>query len=124
LADGKVIALPCFDSGGQFYTPRRINNLRFEIVSGRFGIREPAAACAEIPPANLDLLLVPGIAFDWRGNRLGRGKGFYDRLLSKTRGVKCGIAFEEQLVEKVPTGSRDARVDFVLTPERCVKTAC
>ena len=93
------------------------------MVTGQFGIREPAARCPEIPLSRLDLILVPGVAFDWHGRRLGRGKGFYDRLLAGTRGVKCGIAFDEQMVNEVPAGSLDARMNFMMTPTRGVEIA-
>lgn len=121
LAEGKIVALPCFDAGNQFYTPRRVTNLHVELVSGRFGIREPAAHCLEIPMHDLDLVLVPGAAFDLRGRRLGRGRGFYDRLLADFAGKKTGIAFDEQLVEAIPTEKQDVHMNFILTPTRCVK---
>lgn len=121
LAEGKVIALPCFDADTQLYTSRRVTNLHVELVSGRFGIREPAATCIEMPVADFDLVLVPGVAFDSCGHRLGRGKGFYDRLLANFEGTKAGIAFDEQIVEAIPTEQQDVRMDFILTPTRCVK---
>ena len=65
-----------------------------------------------------DLILVPGIGFDAIGNRLGRGKGYYDRLLSITQGYKCGIGFEEQLVEEIPAAEHDIKMDCVITPQR------
>jgi 5-formyltetrahydrofolate cyclo-ligase len=103
---GKTAALPWFDPATQTYRARRVQNLAGEIVTGKFGVREPASRCAEIPLERFDLVLVPGVAFDLSGNRLGRGQGFYDRLL-----------------EKIPAEPHDAKVDFVLTPARCVKTA-
>jgi len=84
-------------------------------------VREPASSCAKIPLNQFDLVLVPGMAFDLHGNRLGRGKGFYDRLLLETSGVKCGICHDMQLLENIPMEPHDARVDFVLTPNRCVR---
>lgn len=123
FAAGKVVALPRFDPANQNYVACRVQNLAGEIVPGQFSIREPHKNCAEIPLANLDLILVPGIAFDLRGNRLGRGKGFYDRLLQKVRGLKVGIAFDGQIVEKIPAEAHDARMNFILTPTRCLKIA-
>jgi 5-formyltetrahydrofolate cyclo-ligase len=61
------------------------------------------------------------MAFDLHGNRLGRGKGFYDRLLAETSGVKCGVGYDFQLLEKIPAEPHDAKVDFIFTPTRCVK---
>ena len=119
----KIIALPCFDPDQQFYTARQITDLHGEIMPGQFGIREPSAGSIEIPLTQLDLILVPGVAFDRHGHRLGRGQGFYDRLLEKFRGVKCGIAFAEQVVEAVPVEKLDVKMDYILTPTRCLKTA-
>jgi 5-formyltetrahydrofolate cyclo-ligase len=123
LADGKIVALPFFDRDKKIYAARQIRNPADEIAPGKFGVREPSANCAEIPLDKIDLVLVPGVAFDLRGNRLGRGKGFYDRLLAEIRGVKCGVAFDEQIADEVPVENLDAPVDFILTPARCVKIA-
>jgi 5-formyltetrahydrofolate cyclo-ligase len=120
LAGGRIAALPSFDQDNRLYISRRVKNLRAEIVSGRFGIREPDSSCVEIAPDRLDLALVPGVAFDWHGNRLGRGKGFYDRLLQRFPGKKVAVAFDEQMVKEVPVEKTDVKMDFILTPTRCV----
>lgn len=118
----KTAALPSFDDTNQFYTSRQVKDLHHEIVSGQYGIREPNGNCGQLPLDVLDLILVPGVAFDLRGNRLGRGGGFYDRLLLETRGVKCGIAFNEQITGQVPVDAHDLQMDFILTPTCCVET--
>jgi 5-formyltetrahydrofolate cyclo-ligase len=123
LAAGKIVALPRFDSASQSYIACRVQNLQDEIISGQFSIREAHKNCVEIPSREIDLVLVPGIAFDLHGRRLGRGKGFYDRLLAEIRGVKCGAAFDEQIAEKIPVEPHDIRMDFILTPTRCVEIA-
>ena len=123
LAAGKICALPCFDSTTQSYSARRVQNLASDISIGKFGIREPVSSCPEIPPEKFDLILVPGVAFDWNGNRLGRGLGFYDRLLSKISGLKCGVGYDFQLIGRIPMEPHDARVNFVVTPTRCVRTS-
>jgi 5-formyltetrahydrofolate cyclo-ligase len=123
LALGTNCALPFFDGKKKIYGAREIKNAAADIVIGKFGVREPAAGCAEIPLDKFDLMLVPGMAFDLQGNRLGRGKGFYDRFLAKTSGVKCGVGHDFQLLEKIPTEPHDAKVDFILTPTRCVKVS-
>lgn len=120
LATKKLVALPCFDSENQTYLPRHVRDIHVEIMSGKFGIREPAPTCIAIPPGDLDLVLVPGIAFDINGHRLGRGKGFYDRLLQDFTGEKIGIAFDEQIVDAVPAEKNDVKMDFIITPTRCV----
>ena len=123
LAAGKICALPFFDSVTQTYSARRVQNLAADISIGKFGVREPASSCAEIPLEKFDLILAPGVAFDWNGNRLGRGRGFYDRLLARTSGLKCGVGYDFQLIGKIPVEPHDARVNFVVTPGRCLKAA-
>ncbi len=121
LALGVNCALPFFDAEKKSYGARRLTNPTTEISAGKFGVREPAAGCAEIPLDQFDLVLVPGMAFDLSGNRLGRGRGFYDRLLEKVSGIKCGVGYDFQLLEKLPVEPHDTAVDFVLTPSRCVR---
>lgn len=121
LAGGKIIALPSFDRDENVYLARRIKNPALEIVAGKFGVREPLSSCGEIPLKHFDLVLVPGVAFDLSGKRLGRGRGFYDRLLELVSGIKCGVGYDFQLLEEIPTEPHDAKVDFVLTPSRCVR---
>jgi 5-formyltetrahydrofolate cyclo-ligase len=123
INSGKVVALPCFDADKQVYRSRRVKNLHVEILSGQFGIREPSIGCIEMSLDDLGLILVPGVAFDLRGNRLGRGKGFYDRLLENFRGKKTGIAFDEQIVDAVPSENLDVRMDLLLTPTRSIEIA-
>ena len=88
---------------------------REELRTGSFGILEPAE---EAPAAGkeFDLILIPGLAFDLRGGRLGRGKGFYDRFLAGARGIRVGVCFEDQIVGDVPAEPHDLRMDFLVTP--------
>lgn len=122
LLAGKTVALPRFSSRTHSYGVGVVRNLEADVQSGQFGIREPGVSCPEIPLNRLDLVLVPGVAFDARGGRLGRGKGFYDRLLSAVNGTKCGVAFDEQIVEAVPVVPLDVRVNCILTPTRWIET--
>jgi len=121
LALGTTCALPFFDAEKSLYGAKAISKLATDIVLGKFGVREPAAACAAIPLNQFDLILVPGTAFDMSGNRLGRGRGFYDRLLVQTSSLKCGVCHDFQLLEKIPAEPHDAKVDFVMTPRRCLR---
>ena len=121
LREGKAIALPCFDQTTDIYSARRIRDAVTDVATGKFGVREPVSGCAEIPFEKFDLVLVPGMAFDLSGNRLGRGRGFYDRMLAQASGIKCGVGYDFQLLEKIPTEPHDARVNFILTPSRCVR---
>lgn len=90
------------------------------LVPGYRGILEPDERfCPLVEPSSLDAVLVPGLAFSSRnGFRLGRGGGFYDRLLETTGARRWGIAFDEQLRAGVPRGSHDARMDVVITCAR------
>jgi 5-formyltetrahydrofolate cyclo-ligase len=117
----KICALPAFDADQQHYVTRRVKDLESDIMPGKFGISEPLATCETIPMDDFDLVLVPGMAFDLNGHRLGRGRGFYDRILSAASGIKCGVAYDFQLLEKIPTEPHDARVNFIFTPNGCVR---
>lgn len=122
LAANKIVALPSFVTGTNIYAARRILDPARDLVIGKFGIREGADAAPEMELNQLDLVLVPGVAFDSHGRRLGRGKGFYDRLLAEVRGTRCGVAFEEQIVDAVPVGPLDVRLNCILTPTRWIET--
>ena len=118
LARGCEVLLPRFSAGSRDYEACHITNAQADVRVGYFGIREPNADCARTKLSAVDLILVPGVAFDRQGHRLGRGKGYYDRLLKTVRGLKCGVGFDEQLVEEIPVEAHDVRLDFVVTPSR------
>jgi 5-formyltetrahydrofolate cyclo-ligase len=121
LATGKVAALPRYDASEKRYVAACVVDPVRDIKSGQFGIREPHDHCAVIPFDQLDLVLVPGTAFDLRGHRLGRGKGHYDQFLASVRGRTCGIGFDEQIVPEVPVEPHDVRLNYILTPIRWVE---
>ncbi len=102
LADGKHVALPRFVPELSAYLPFSIQNASKDLTVGNFGIPEPADHCHPASIKQLDLALVPGVGFDTVGRRLGRGKGFYDRMLPQISGVKCGTAFDFQMVAEIP----------------------
>lgn len=116
LAGDKLTALPRFNVASGHYEAAVVSDLSKDFVEGKFGILEPAAACPIVDLKRLDLILVPGVAFDWQGHRLGRGKGFYDRLLSSVSGKTCGVAFDQQLVSTLPVEPHDVRLNCILTP--------
>ncbi len=118
LALGKRVGLPRYDRRTRQYVVGRVADLSCDVQPGWYGIREPVASAGPLALNPLDLILVPGVAFDRHGRRLGRGKGFYDRLLSGLPGIKCGIAFDEQMVEAVPVAPHDILVNRILTPTR------
>jgi 5-formyltetrahydrofolate cyclo-ligase len=87
-----------------------------DLRPGTFGIPEPAASAPEAYPSEVDVALVPGVAFDASGGRLGRGRGFYDRLLPLVRGATFGVCFSCQLLPQVPRQPHDRPVTKVLAP--------
>ena len=116
LADGKLTALPRFNGRMNDYEAAVISDPATDLVEGKFGIVEPAATCETLDLKRLDLVLVPGVAFGWQGHRLGRGKGFYDRLLAEVSGKTCGVAFDQQVVSTIPVEPHDVRLNCILTP--------
>lgn len=99
-----------------------------ELSPGMWGIMEPPKSRwgepgKEIPPDKIDLIMVPGVAFDRHGGRLGNGAGYYDRLLSKVRAdtVLCGVCFESQLFESIVREQHDVAMDFIVT-EKAIYT--
>ena len=118
LAAGKRVALPRHLPAADTYEAALIRDVAADLSAGNFGVLEPSAACPVLPLMQLDLLLVPGIVFDVLGRRLGRGKGYYDRLLSQTPSAKCGVAFDWQLVEQLPAAPHDVPMNHLATPAR------
>ena len=90
-----------------------------ELQAGPFGILEPAAGVTIISPDEIDCVLVPGVAFDHRGARLGFGKGYYDRFLCRLPAAAhvCGLAFSPQIVEHVPESRHDVRMRWLVTDQ-------
>jgi 5-formyltetrahydrofolate cyclo-ligase len=92
------------------------------LVRHRFGMLEPDASLPVIEPHELDLVLVPGVAFDRGGHRLGFGGGFYDRFLPEVTATKVGIIFAALIVEQVPHEPFDQSVDFLACETGLVET--
>lgn len=122
LATGKALALPRFDETQRAYCASLVADLAHDLRTARFGVLEPGPVCPAVPLNRLDFVAVPGVAFTLDGRRLGRGKGFYDRLLASVGGIKCGVAFEEQIVSDLPVEPHDVRLDYILTPTRWCRT--
>jgi 5-formyltetrahydrofolate cyclo-ligase len=118
LVAGKIVTLPRFSKEQNHYVASQIKDASRDVRTGRFDVREPLDSCPEIPLNALDLILVPGIAFDLSGCRLGRGGGYYDRLLAVPRGPACGVAFDRQIVSQIPSEPHDIRLNCILTPTR------
>jgi 5-formyltetrahydrofolate cyclo-ligase len=117
---GAQLALPVVGGRGKPLS-MRVFDFGQRLVPGVWGIREPAPDAAEVFP---DILLVPLLAFDRSGHRIGYGAGYYDLTIAALRARKavtaCGLAFAAQEVSSVPTTSRDARLDLVLTEHEVI----
>jgi 5-formyltetrahydrofolate cyclo-ligase len=118
LQAGKAVLLPRFALETGIYEAVRVLDFKRDCAAGKFGIAEPGPHCAAYPLKSLDLVLAPGLGFDPAGRRLGRGKGYYDRLLAQVSGAKCGVAFDQQIVGEIPAEGHDIRMNFILTPSR------
>lgn len=88
---------------------------------GCFGIREPKNCPRKAKIDSIDIVIVPGIAFDKTGHRIGFGGGYFDRFLKKLRSTTIGLAYEFQIIDKVPAHKYDVPVDFIITEERIIK---
>ena len=114
LAQGKTLLLPRCEAPG-IMTARRVTDLS-QLAAGAYGLMEPAKSCAVFPPEEIDLILVPGTAFDTSGGRLGQGGGYYDRFLARTRALRAGICHDFAVTARVPAQAHDVRMDCIISP--------
>lgn len=117
-ASGSRVLLPYLEGGS---IEAAEVHPRDELVPSTYGPREPARRIA-VDPAEVDVVVTPGLAFDRAGRRLGYGGGHYDRFLDRlgTGALRVGIAFEAQVVDEVPAGPRDRRVHLVVTEDGAI----
>jgi 5-formyltetrahydrofolate cyclo-ligase len=109
----------------------KINNELMEFYSADSGVvahprwktSEPKGVGLLFSPSEIQGLLIPGLGFSLDGVRLGRGKGFYDRYLSKFRGQRVGVCFESQIFSQLPVEAHDEKVDFILTEKRFIRVS-
>ncbi|HMO63671.1 MAG TPA: 5-formyltetrahydrofolate cyclo-ligase [Verrucomicrobiota bacterium] len=116
LRAGRLVAVPRWNAAAGAYGLARIQDMAADCGRGRFGILEPRPELPAVAVRRLDLVLVPGVAFDRCGRRLGRGGGFYDRLLAGHRGVRLGVCFAEQFVAELPALPHDVGMSFLAIP--------
>ncbi|MCH7650546.1 MAG: 5-formyltetrahydrofolate cyclo-ligase [Nitrospinae bacterium] len=125
-----ALLAPAFESGKRVFVPvvdRDSHELRIAELSGPdiryqlgpFGIRQPLVeeGLNFVPPEAVDLVVAPGVAFDRKGGRLGHGKGYYDRLLSRlgSHVTRVALAFDFQVLDAVPQDGNDVRMDTLIT---------
>lgn len=92
-----------------------------ELIPGVYGILEPDGSNI-IEKNNIDLIIVPGVAFDMNGNRIGHGAGYYDKFLNNYNGIKAGICYNFQIVENASPDEFDVRMDYLITERGITKT--
>ncbi len=118
LGKAKTVCVPLVEWKKNSMLPVQIFSIDDIDFSGK--IPQPLNQSV-IDAGEIDLVIVPGIAFDTSCNRLGRGKGFYDRFLPDCNAIKIGLAFEFQILEEIPLSPNDIPVDFVVTETRIIR---
>jgi 5-formyltetrahydrofolate cyclo-ligase len=119
LTSGKRVVLPKVKGRAlEFF---EITDYESDVVPGTWGIPEPAGS-RPVDLAQIDFIVTPGAAFDERGNRLGYGAGYYDKILSSFRGTAVALAFEEQIIKEIPVDAHDIPVRKIVTEKRVITT--
>jgi len=119
----KIIVLPTFDAETRKIALMKVDDPAKDLVEGPRGNLQPIPErCKTVPFDCLDIAIIPGLAMDEKGGRIGLGNGYYDRLIPDlpitTR--KVGLVFEDQIISMVPMESHDKHVDIVITDERII----
>jgi 5-formyltetrahydrofolate cyclo-ligase len=122
LGQGKRLICPRVDRAERRLRLYCVEDLDADLKRGTLGIPEPKRVCLEVDPTLVDWVLVPGLGFDDRGFRLGRGAGYYDRLLPTLRpdALRWALALECQFVEALPVEPHDVPVDGVMSSGRVI----
>jgi 5-formyltetrahydrofolate cyclo-ligase len=126
LADGKRVTVPlvtCCIGENRQMCASEVKNLECDLEMGFYGIHEPKKEKVRIiNPMDIDLCIIPGVAFDINKNRIGYGAGYYDRFLKGVRKecFKVGIAFEEQILQDIPASENDIALDLIITDKRII----
>jgi 5-formyltetrahydrofolate cyclo-ligase len=121
--EGKSIAVPRVDWNAQRLEPVEIRSLDVGMRTSGPGVREPVSGTA-VPLGLIDVVIVPGQAFDRQGYRVGRGRGFYDRFLAQQdiKAARCGLCFHEQLlVDAIPVEPHDMPMNLVITDREVIR---
>lgn len=114
---GKTVTIPRIDWESRTMQPARVRDLIADVEVTKYGVRHPRSYMPMVEPAEVDLVIVPGLAFDETGNRLGHGSGFYDRFLSRAdvHGYVVGVTHSALLLERLPTDAADMAMHAVVT---------
>ena len=124
LASGKTLYLPRYDETSREYEMAAVHDLANDLARGHYGILEPRMELAGLrPPYEGDrklIWLIPALGYDLEGHRLGRGGGYYDRLLDGATGMKIGVGYDCQIFDALPFEPHDIGVEYVVTETRIV----
>jgi len=133
IALGKKLILPLVDAANRLLELYEVRDVS-ELVPGYMGIPEPRIKVnRRVDLSAVDLIIIPGAGFDMKGNRIGYGGGYYDRLLSGIRNQKStshpqplppvlvALAFEEQIIEEIPSEPHDIKMDMLITENRLIR---
>jgi 5-formyltetrahydrofolate cyclo-ligase len=119
LATGKTVAVPCIKGEGHMIAVeiRSWDSLK----KNAYGILEPIDETNQVAKASIDLAIIPGSVFDCNMDRIGYGKGYYDNFLNNTNIRKIALAYDFQIVDKVPAEEHDIKMDVIVTPTRIIQ---
>jgi 5-formyltetrahydrofolate cyclo-ligase len=125
LAAGRPVFLPVCRPGRAEFDAVSIRSRSADLVPGRFGILEPRLGLVPADTGDVEFALVPGLAFDRQGARIGRGGGYYDRFLARLHlsALRVALALEFQVYPAVPTADHDQRVDLIVTEREIIRVA-
>ncbi len=119
--NSKKVSVPCVIPGTFELFHSELNSFD-ELSIQAFGVSEPSPKKKNATnPESLDLIIVPGIAFDLNGGRIGYGKGFYDRFLAQTRAFRLALAFDFQVIENIPTEFHDVLMNGIITQTKNIR---
>lgn len=123
ISTGKDVVVPVMDKRERRLHLSRLRDCEIELALSSHGIIEPKPEfCKFVDLKDIDLMVLPGVAFDLNGHRVGYGAGYYDRLLrdADKRPFLVALAFEVQIVNKIPIGDHDVRMDKIITEKRII----
>lgn len=119
LSCGQAVCVPVTDEENVTLSLSYIHNVS-DLKKGAYGIWEPSST-EEANCGDIDVMLVPGLAFGRDGARLGFGKGYYDRLLANSRSIKIGLCHSFQLFNTIPSDAHDVPMDYIITEKEIIK---
>jgi 5-formyltetrahydrofolate cyclo-ligase len=122
IQDKKTICVPRIKSKQKGIEIFKIDSF-YQLEKGYFGILEPIESCLAVDSKDIDLILMPGVAFDRQGGRLGYGAGFYDRFLSNMNNNvdKIAVAYHFQVLDNIPMDEHDVRINGIVTEEEIIR---